>query len=259
MIETYQPSKSDIERLRPKAEMFKVSGDGIFATLQGEGITAGLPAVLLRLHYCNLTCGDPYGWRCDTAYTWNKRTAEYWQELEDWSYEETALSAEKAWISRFGEEQDKRLVITGGEPLIQQKKIARLLNELSGWNIEIETNGTIMPIPELHACQFNCSPKLANSGNSLQKRYKPEVLRVVNSLPRSQFKFVAEDLPDLDEITQIVTDSQLDPDKILVMPEGQTAEVVEIKAGRLRSAIEAKGWKITMRNQLIWYGSKRRT
>ncbi|MHA1829437.1 MAG: 7-carboxy-7-deazaguanine synthase QueE [Candidatus Heimdallarchaeaceae archaeon] len=259
MIETYQPSKSDIERLRPKAEMLKVSGDGVFATLQGEGITAGLPVVFLRLHYCNLTCGDPDGWQCDTAYTWDKRTAEYWQEPEDWSYEEISSSVEKAWISGFGGEQDRRLVITGGEPLIQQKKIAKLLDELPGWNVEIETNGTIMPIPELYACQFNCSPKLANSGNPLQERYKPEVLRVINSLTRSQFKFVAEDLLDLDEITQIVADCQLDPDKILVMPEGQTAEAVEIKAGRLRSAVESRGWKITMRNQLVWYGPKRRT
>lgn len=259
MIETYQPSKSDIERLRPRAEMLKVSGDGVFATFQGEGLTAGLPSVFLRLHYCNLTCGVPNGWKCDTAYTWDKRTAEYWQEPQDWSYEETASSVEKAWFSRFGDEQDRRLVITGGEPLIQQRKIAMLLDRLPGWNVEIETNGIIIPIPELHTCQFNCSPKLSNSGNSSRRRYKPEVLRAINNLPGSQFKFVVVDQMDLEEVAQIVTDCELDQEKILVMPEGRTANEVEVKAGKLKSAVEAKGWKLTMRNQLIWYGPKRRT
>lgn len=257
--ERYIPTKEDIERVRLQRDRLKVSGDGVFATLQGEGVTTGLPSVFLRLHYCNLTCGVPNGWQCDTGYTWDRSKPEFWQEPEDWSCQKTASRIEEAWAEKFGNEEEKRLVITGGEPLIQQTKIAELLEQLPGWGAEIETNGTIMPIPELQACQFNCSPKLENSGNSLRKRYKPEVLRVINNLPKSQFKFVVVEPSDLDEVSRIAEECDLDSEKILIMPEGQTSEQVEVHANRIREAVEARGWKITMRNQLVWFGPKRRT
>jgi organic radical activating enzyme len=258
-VEIYKPTKEDLERIKPRPDQLKISGDGVFATLQGEGITTGYPSVFLRLHYCNLTCGVPRGWQCDTGYTWDRTRPEFWQEPENWSYDETVLRIEQGWQESFGNNESKRLVITGGEPLIQQCKIAKLLERLSGWEVEIETNGTIIPIPELHHCQFNCSPKLANSGILLKRRYKPEVLRIIDRLPKSQFKFVVLEPADLEEVNRIVNECALNPKKILIMPEGHTAEEVEIHAGKLRSAVEARGWKITMRNQFIWYGSKRKT
>ena len=257
--EKYIPTPEDRERVKPQPDKLKVSGDGVFATLQGEGVTAGLPSVFLRLHYCNLTCGMPNGWSCDTRYTWDTSKREYWQEPQDWSYEETAVKVSDAWGSAFSNRQERRLVVTGGEPLLQQRKIARLLQRLPGWEVEIETNGTITPIPKLQTCQFNCSPKLENSGNFLQRRYKPEVLRVIDGLPRSQFKFVAMDASDLDEIDRIADECNLSPEKILLMPEGHTKEEVEAHLGVIREAVEARGWGITLRNQLTWFGPKRRT
>lgn len=261
MIEVYKPTKADIERLKPRADMLKISGDGVFATLQGEGLTAGKPAIFLRLHYCNLMCGQNGGWKCDTGYTWDKTRREFWQEPEDRTYLEVANRVKVSWKQKFVErtpDSEKRLVITGGEPLLQQQKIIELLRFLPNWNVEIETNGTIFPDEALSNCQFNCSPKLENSGNPLKIRYKPSILRVINDLPKSQFKFVVENPSDLEEIQQIVTECRLDTQKVLVMPEGQTAEEVAIHADKLKEDIKARGWKMTMRNQLIWYGNKRR-
>src|SRR4030065_718976 len=104
LLETdYRPPPEDKARIKILSDMFKVSGDGVFATLQGEGLTtkeggtAGLPVVFLRLHFCNLTCGFPTGWQCDTRYTWNPRMEEFWKEPRDWSINQTAVNIRQAW------------------------------------------------------------------------------------------------------------------------------------------------------------------
>ena len=60
-----------------------------------------------------------------------------------------------------------RLVITGGEPLLQGAALARMVAMLEGVSVEIETNGTVAPHPALDplVAQYNVSPKLAHSGN----------------------------------------------------------------------------------------------
>lgn len=258
-LQVYQPTPEDRMRISPRPNQLKVSGDGVFATLQGEGVTAGEPSVFLRLQYCNLACGESSGWKCDTWYTWDKRRKEYWTEPSDMGFSKVAETMESAWDGAFDIEGPKRAVITGGEPLLQQQKIIKLREELPGWEVEIETNGTIVPAPELSDCQFNCSPKLANSGNSKKRRYNPLALRAINALPNSWFKFVVSDVEDLEEIDEIVRDCELDKEKVLIMPEGQTADVVEEHAQMIRDAVDERDWKITMRNQLIWYGERRRT
>lgn len=263
----YRPTSKDVSRITRNNHTFKISGDKIFATLQGEGLlesdggTAGCPAVFLRLHWCNLHCGHPIGWKCDTGYTWDTSRKEYWQEPEDWTIEKTKKAIEDAWKIKFGDTNSnkRRVVITGGEPLIQQDLIVELVTKMPEWMVEIETNGTIEPKDGLERCQLNCSPKLSNSGNKKSIRLKPRVLRVVNDWPVSWFKFVVNERKDLDEIEKLVTDCQLNPKKILIMPEGLTKEVVDEHQKIVENMVLAKGWRIIMRNQLLWFGPKRRT
>ncbi len=68
--------------------------------------------------------------------------------------------------------------------------------------IEIETNGTIYIKTELfnRLTQVNCSPKLKNSGNSDNLRYKPEAIKRIMEHPNYQFKFVISKEEDLQEI-----------------------------------------------------------
>ena len=167
----YRPTLEDLQRVRPQPDLLKVSGDQVFATLQGEGITAGKPSVFLRLHYCNLKCGKSSGWKCDTGYTWDRTRKEFWSEPMDWTAAEATERIVSAWLGKFPNESDPNLVITGGEPLLQQQKLLPIIDKLPGWTIEIETNGTLNPLAELANCQINCSPKLANSGNDTQRRY----------------------------------------------------------------------------------------
>ena len=83
------------------------------------------------------------------------------------------------------------VVITGGEPLLQQRELKPLVDALRverGWRVEVETAGTIAP--DLDVDQWNVSPKLANSGNPRDRRYKPDVLRAFEATGRAAFKFV---------------------------------------------------------------------
>lgn len=256
-MEIYRPTAEERRRLMPKSDALKISGDQIFATLQGEGITAGQPAVFLRLQFCNLVCS----W-CDTGYTWDKTREEFWKEPVDWTPLETASNIELAWNQAFGGQSPdvrRRLVVTGGEPLLQQKKIVNLLGLLPSWNTEIETNGTIFPLPEVDNCQINCSPKLENSDNAVSRRYKPEVLRTINGMPNSWFKFVVTGEQDLDEVGEIVDECGLNTERVMIMPEGTTVEATRSHLLLVQEAVAERGWKISRRNQLEWFGNKRRT
>ena len=88
----------------------------IFASIQGEGPSAGTPVAFLRLSRCNLACV----W-CDTAYTWrftgDPRPHRY-GETFDRTANQVTLSEHLAGerIAALGQD---RLVITGGEPMMQ--------------------------------------------------------------------------------------------------------------------------------------------
>src|SRR5690606_29509539 len=85
-----------------------------------------------------------------------------------------------------------RLVVTGGEPLLQGAALARMLAMLPGVRVEVETNGTVAPHPALDPliAQYNVSPKLAHSGNPADLALVPERLAHWAAEPRAFFKFV---------------------------------------------------------------------
>ncbi|TSC65455.1 MAG: radical SAM protein [Candidatus Berkelbacteria bacterium Gr01-1014_85] len=233
--------------IQPSLAHLVVSGDGAFYTLQGEGATLGMPAVFLRLHHCNLDCN----W-CDAAYTWNRQLPAFVTERQKWTVETTAKR-----VQSLGANHCKRLVITGGEPLLQQRSIIQLLRYLPDWNIEFETNGTIKPVEQLCYCQFNCSPKLANSGIELARRFKPEVLAVINQLPKSWFKFVVTGPDDILEMEETYR-PYIDAKKIILSPEG--TDVATIHAVQ-RSVVElalSRGYRLTPRLHIELWGNERR-
>ena len=106
----------------------------IFSSIQGEGLNAGKQAVFLRLALCNLACE----W-CDTKYTWDWKNYDYASEVKEMSIEQVKADLLKPGV--------KHLVLTGGEPMLQQGELWPLLQSLkeTGFFIEIETNGTLLP------------------------------------------------------------------------------------------------------------------
>ncbi len=167
----------------------------VFYSLQGEGTTVGSPTVFVRLAGCNLHCS----W-CDTKYSWGKGIA---------------LSEEDV-AARVLHFPAPRLVLTGGEPLLQAQDIASLLNLLpSHFTIEVESNGTLLPPPQLLArvSQWNISPKLTHA-DSGPASLCPKVLDTFASLPNAWFKFVVRSEADWSQIAAL----RLPHDRILLMP-----------------------------------------
>ena len=132
-----------------------------------------------------------------------------------------------------------------------------MLAALSPRRIEIETAGTLVPTPELVGLvdQFNVSPKLANSGNPLERRYKPDVLRGLEATGKAVFKFVAAAASDLDEVAAVVGECGLS--SVWVMPEGTSADVVRGRMAALVEPVLARGWNMTPRLHVELWGDKR--
>lgn len=116
----------------------------VFPTIQGEGPFSGRPALFIRLHGCNLRCH----W-CDTDFE---------------SRPEMLTIDSLVEIARQSTDghQFPLVVLTGGEPLLQNvvPLIERL--EADGVNVQIETAGTVW-VDGLDRTQATivCSPKLA--------------------------------------------------------------------------------------------------
>ncbi|MFJ8078235.1 7-carboxy-7-deazaguanine synthase QueE [Streptomyces sp. NPDC096176] len=164
-------------------------------TFQGEGPSCGVPALFIRLSRCNLTCG----W-CDTKYTWD------WQQFDP-RKESTRRPVEHliAWALASDVEL---VVVTGGEPLLQQPALIPLVRGLldGGKRVEFETNGTMVPDPALlvDGVRFNVSPKLSNSGVATDKRIVPSALDAFAASGRAVFKFVSRTVAELDEIEALI-------------------------------------------------------
>lgn len=179
----------------------------IFYSLQGEGASMGTPTLFLRLAGCNLTCT----W-CDTAYSWKQTNA----------IELTAPQLKDI----FAESQCHHLVITGGEPLLQEEEILAILPFLEDWYIEIESNGTICPSAELleRVNQWNISPKLFHSGNSSSKAICPEILQIFSKTYKAWFKFVVNHKSQWSEIEAL----HLPKKQIILMPQAKTKEELDL-------------------------------
>ena len=142
----------------------------IFYTLQGEGIHAGRPAVFCRFAGCNLWTGREVDRAtavckfCDTDFVGidGELGGKY-------AADQLARTIDSLWPQAFA--ANKYVVFTGGEPLLQLDEALIAAMHAQGFEIAIETNGTI-PVP--HGVDWICvSPKMGSElvvkqGNELK-------------------------------------------------------------------------------------------
>jgi 7-carboxy-7-deazaguanine synthase len=145
----------------------------IFYTLQGEGMQAGRPAVFCRFSGCNLWTGREADRAsavcqfCDTDFVGTD--GEGGGKFKDAATVAAAINA--LWPASYP--ASKYVVFTGGEPLLQLDTALIEQMHAVGFEIAIETNGTIEVPPGI---DWICvSPKM---GAELKVR-KGSELKVV--------------------------------------------------------------------------------
>ena len=212
----------------------------IFKSIQGEGRNCGKKCVFLRLKGCNLHCS----W-CDTRDSW---------DTEDVLNEGVCYKTTQEIVSIIKQYKTKHLVITGGEPLLQQRALQELVKLLPGYYIEVETNGTI--IPTIRVNQFNVSPKLGNSDNK-DNRINPAALKRFVEIPYSDFKFVIKDAKDITEVDNFSHLYQVDKRRIFLMPLGKTMRELRKREGIVERLAQSQGYCYTSRLHIKLFGEKR--
>ncbi|CDR13048.1 hypothetical protein GCM10022420_088040 [Streptomyces iranensis] len=150
------------------------------------------------------------------------------------------------------------IVVSGGEPLSQQSRLMPLLRSLreSGCRIEIETNGTVVPVPEIaELAVCNVSPKLSHSGDPESRRIVPAALTALAEMPGTAFKFVCCSSADLDEVDRLV--QRIGPIPVWIMPEARNQRDLDRNLRAISDEVIARGWNLTTRLHIAAWGDRR--
>ncbi|HTV49358.1 MAG TPA: 7-carboxy-7-deazaguanine synthase QueE [Phycisphaerae bacterium] len=222
----------------------------IFNSIQGEGKFTGTPSIFIRTSGCNLRCT----W-CDTPYA-------------SWTPRGDNMNVDEI-LAKVQQDDTKHVVITGGEPMIQQElqELAKQLRRL-GKFVTVETAGTVWQ--EVPIDLASISPKLSNStptdreGGKYAKqheelRLQPQVLRKFASsrkIRSIQWKFVVsspEDLVEIDDVLKLI--GKVNPDDVVLMPEGIEDQQLRQRGKWVVQICKERGFRFGPRLQIWLYGN----
>jgi 7-carboxy-7-deazaguanine synthase len=211
----------------------------IFFSIQGEGVTAGAPAVFIRLQGCSVGCA----W-CDTKYSWDPGGGR--------------LMDVDAIVTEAAASPSRRVVVTGGEPLESPLflPLTRALAE-HGFTLEVETSGTLPPPPDADpVIQWNVSVKLEGSGVPQERRIRPAAIRAF--LGRDTWwKFVVVDEADVGEVLELAERFGLPRERILLQPEALRREDFMARAPWVVEACKRHGFRFSPRLHVLLWGARR--
>jgi 7-carboxy-7-deazaguanine synthase (Cx14CxxC type) len=179
----------------------------IYYTLQGEGARTGRAAVFCRFAGCNLWSGREEDraaaacWFCDTDFvgTDGPGGGRFSTAVE------LATVIAGCWREAVGARAGRYVVFTGGEPLLQLDGALIEACHHAGFEVAVETNGTIVPPAGID--WLTVSPKpgstlVVTSGNELKLVF-PDVVspETVAELDFELFYLQPRDGPDGPENT----------------------------------------------------------
>jgi len=209
-----------------------------FFSVQGEGPNIGTPAIFIRLSGCNLDCDF-----CDTKYSWAEGEKVLIDEI----------------IKQVRHFKISHVTITGGEPLLQQKELIKLMEELLQINLfyyfEIETNGTIPPTKRLAELTdlFIVSPKFKDF------TYAPIFSKIDELAERVGviFKHVVDTEKDMKNILQFERQYNQNNYISYLMPCSTTVEEHNSRLPMIIDKAKEYGFIVTPRLHILAYGNKR--
>jgi len=211
----------------------------VFYSIQGEGVTAGLPAVFVRLQGCTVSCT----W-CDTKYSWDPAGGRA-VDLDALVEEACAFPC-------------RRAVLTGGEPL-ESPLFVPLLRALGSrsFTLEVETSGTLPPPAGAdRAIQWNVSLKLAGSGVAEDTRIRPDAVRGFLSR-EAWWKFVVTDEADVSEVLRLAERFALPRARILLQAQAVRREELVERAPWVAEACKRHGFRFSPRLHVMLWGARR--
>ena len=142
----------------------------VFYSLQMEGENIGYASVFVRFTGCNLSCDF-----CDTKYAL----------YEGYSINEDELFEK---VSRY---PVKRVIFTGGEPVLYDEFMAYFMKKHRDYDYFIETNATIFPEYSIkYLTHITASPKFHAINSEVIKRLNTDSEDV-------EFKFIVKDKKDI--------------------------------------------------------------
>lgn len=205
-----------------------------FETIQGEGAFTGQPSIFIRLQGCPVACS----W-CDTKHTWetksdleiaSKDLLAKREETEQWS----SLTVEQmlALVKQQGY-QAKHIVITGGEPCMEDLTALCVGFEAEGYSCQIETSGTFEVRTTQH-CWVTVSPKINMKGG-----YK--VLK--SALERAnEIKHPVATEQHVDDLKALLSEHQIVDKQIYLQPISQKTRATELA---IATCIE-NNWRLSI-------------
>jgi len=214
----------------------KVKVVEIYDTIIGEGRYMGALATFLRLGGCNLRCS----W-CDTKYAWNE-------------YIEVDLDT-LLYVLGNKLPRTKRLVITGGEPLLQKDAVLAITERYwDRYDVFIETNGTItLDVDEADMFWLiTVSPKRGKIGVEQLREWK----KIGDETGNVDFKFVVGDWT-VEEVNAMVKACGIESGDVWLMPLTKNGKVVDEYARQAWEACVRYGYNYSDRLHIRVWGDKR--
>ena len=206
----------------------------LFETIQGEGSYTGQPSIFLRLQGCPVGCS----W-CDTKHTWeidikdqvpSREMIEKPQESEAWS----SMSIEDI-IDTFKKEgyHAKHVVITGGEPCMEDLTPLCHSLEEHGYSCQIETSGTF-EIRTTENCWVTVSPKINMKGGY-------DILS--SAMQRAnEIKHPIATEAHVDDLKNLLVSHQVEHKPVFLQPISQKARATELA---IKTCIE-NNWRLSV-------------
>lgn len=206
----------------------------VFYSIQGEGKYSGYPAVFLRLGGCNLLCKSK-SWVCDTI--------EVWKHSKQTKFENCISPEIFTQLSRG----NTHLVITGGEPLLHASELKSYIQFIDRKLfpkqvfIEVETNGTIIPLDHYlnnRVNSWNVSFKLSTSGEPYAKRINETAIQHFMEHEKAMFKIV---ISSEEDVLELLADFKIPYNKLILMPAGATREELNKSRVNVAEAVKVLG------------------